>query len=101
MTYRDDLRATRRLVATPEKWAKGALLRTRDGRFTLPGALWEVGNRSGLPTLYPLLYDMVEAHVPDGFRPKPHERLLASFEDHETTDHAAMIALLDRAIAAA
>jgi hypothetical protein len=114
VTTPEILREARALIDTPEKWAKGYYAFGPDGstrdiedpeacRFCVRGALFRIESRFGY---------MVEAEaskaiykaVPDAVRIPADEignNAVVVFNDHPETTHAEILALFDRAIAAA
>lgn len=103
MTPIQVFRATRSRLLDPTKWTKGAAARDASGRhvasevggasnsracsWCLAAALYiESGGRA----LYAECIELLEAIV---------GRPVISFNDHETTKHADVVALLDRGIA--
>lgn len=86
MTLRDDLIKAKALIDTPEKWLQGAL--KRNGCFCAMGAGLETRNDEVLFAL--------QHHLPN-----PAWDTIPGFNDAPTTTHADIMALFDRAIAAA
>ncbi len=93
MTIKMDLIAARALIDTPEKWHKGGW--GKDGCFCAVGAVREVTRTSAYSVWATGACIALEAAIEDGPRDVP------SFNDRETTTHADIMALFDRAIEAA
>lgn len=108
MEVRDHLIYARRKIEKPEAWTRGRLARRRDGTpthplapgarcFCLLGAMWsivlvgedkEVRRQGALSLLRDAL-------------PERYDRQISWFADDPENDHASMLALFDKAIAAA
>ena len=88
------LRDARALIDTPDKWVKG--YNERDGCMCVLGAIAKVlRSRNVIPDWeYSESAEMAK-FLPAGFRQ------IDDFNDHPTTTHADVMALFDRAIAAA
>ena len=106
MTDETILRAARAMIATPERWCKGARARNADDKevgvhslsaqkYCLIGALEFVVSScclyGGGPQTYRRLYDRIVLCAEGPMT-------LSSFNDAEHTTHADVIALLDKAI---
>ena len=105
-TVRENLIAAKALIDTPEKWAHedaarryngGNCLCAVDAVAEVVGNSWdECGERER---------DFLEAAVPPDFKRAPNQdeflHRAAQFNDHPNTTHADILALFDRAIAAA
>ncbi len=74
------------LLATPDKWCKGAL-RSHDGRFCIRGAVRAV---DGAEMLEPMILEAI------GQVAGKRCRRLESFNDHPKTSHAQILAVLMR-----
>jgi len=106
MGVREDLIAAKALIDTPEKWGKGLDSFTRSYGTSPIGATCAMGAcnaiahvRSGYfghrnDGLFILLAKALRAQLPVG-------RSVPDFNDAPTTTHADIMALFDRAIAAA
>ena len=75
------------LLGTPEKWCKGAL-RSYDGRFCIRGAIRAV---SGADLLEPRILLAIDEVAGKRFR------RIEAFNDHPSTSHAQVLAVLTRA----
>lgn len=75
------------LLATPDKWCKGAL-RSHDGRYCIRGAVRAV---DGADLLEPAILQAIGEVAGKRFR------RIESFNDHPNTSHEQIIAVLDRA----
>jgi hypothetical protein len=74
------------LLATPEKWCKGAL-RSHDGRYCIRGAVRAV---DAADTLEPMILDAIGQVAGRRFR------RIESFNDHPNTSHEQVLAVLHR-----
>lgn len=102
MGVREDLIAAKALINTPEKWAHEESRRQENGGPCLCAVdavfetrHWEAG---GMRVLIEL-----EGALPEDFAADPYSEIeeVAQFNDAPTTTHADIMALFDRAIAAA
>lgn len=99
MTLQSDLIAARALIDTPEKWARGDKNgRLRPETFCAMTAL-------GVPCepdskRFDAARDALIAQLPEGFEGNP-QFPVVSYNDSDTTTHADILALFDRAIKAA
>jgi hypothetical protein len=75
------------LLATPDKWCKGAL-RSHDGRYCIRGAVRAV---DGADVLEPPILEAIGQVVGKRFR------RIESFNDHPNTSHEQVLAVLSRA----
>jgi hypothetical protein len=75
------------LLATPEKWCKGAL-RSYDGRFCIRGAIRAV---AGADLLEPRILLAIDEVAGKRFR------RIEAFNDHPSTSHAQVLSVLTRA----
>lgn len=75
------------LLATPDKWCKGAL-RSHDGRYCIRGAVRAV---DGADLLEPTILDAIGQVAGKRFR------RIESFNDHPNTSHEQVVAVLIRA----
>jgi hypothetical protein len=75
------------LLATPEKWCKGAL-RSHDGRYCIRGAVRAV---DAADVLEPPILDAIGEVAGKRFR------RIESFNDHPNTSHDQVLAVLGRA----
>jgi len=97
MSVRDDLIAARALIDTPEKWHRGSMA-SFDGKcLCAMGAIRNVLRAQGYTHWISRtpLYQNLRAALPRGFNQVP------TFNDDPSTTHADIMALFDRAIAAA
>jgi len=100
MTLHDDLVAAKALIDTPEKWRKGPnfyvgkchCAMTAAGEAIRDGGNWQ-------DRAVAIRLAMVDA-LPEPFRSLNHFHVI-DFNDHPATTHADVMALFDRAIAAA
>jgi hypothetical protein len=83
-----NLKAAKVLIDTPEKWGKGSL-QPADNCFCAIGAVMDVSMD------WVAGANRLSEHLPDGFR------RVVEYNDHPDTTHADIMALFDRAIAAA
>ena len=74
------------LLATPEKWCKGAL-RSHDGRYCIRGAVRAV---DAADALEPMILDAIGQVAGRRFR------RIESFNDHPNTSHEQVLAVLHR-----
>lgn len=74
------------LLATPEKWCKGAL-RSHDGRYCIRGAVRAV---DAADVLEPVILDAIGQVAGRRFR------RIESFNDHPNTSHDQVLAVLHR-----
>lgn len=74
------------LLATPDKWCKGAL-RSHDGRYCIRGAVRAV---DAADMLEPMILDAIGQIVGKRFR------RIESFNDHPNTSHEQVLAVLTR-----
>ena len=74
------------LLATPDKWCKGAL-RSHDGRYCIRGAVRAVG---GADLLEPTILQAIGEVAGKRFR------RIESFNDHPNTSHEQVVAVLNR-----
>jgi hypothetical protein len=74
------------LLATPEKWCKGAL-RSHDGRYCIRGAVRAV---DAADVLEPMILDAIGQVAGRRFR------RIESFNDHPNTSHEQVLAVLHR-----
>lgn len=95
MTVKENLIAARALIDTPEKWHKGSM--QYNGCFCAMGAIGEALRETGYREWIRQSkeFKMVDRLVPDPFRDLP------LYNDYSGTTHADIMALFDRAIAAA
>lgn len=107
----DVLRAAKALIGVPERWTKNKEARDAKGRETSPfsenavcwcsaGALMRVTPNTSLPVRYRRGAEaMLDSEAPKtrSFSRGPY----IAFNDRRTTTHADIMALFDRAIAAA
>lgn len=75
------------LIATPDKWCKGAL-RSHDGRYCIRGAVRAV---DAADALEPTILDAIGQVAGKRFR------RIESFNDHPNTSHEQVLAVLIRA----
>jgi hypothetical protein len=75
------------LLATPDKWCKGAL-RSHDGRYCIRGAVRAV---DAADALEPTILDAIGQVAGKRFR------RIESFNDHPNTSHEQVLAVLSRA----
>lgn len=75
------------LIATPDKWCKGAL-RSHDGRYCIRGAVRAV---DAADVLEPTILDAIGQVAGKRFR------RIESFNDHPNTSHEQVLAVLTRA----
>jgi len=97
----DVLRAARAKIAEPEHWAKGADALNAAGKWADPlsadAVSWCAIGALGVSGRYWMqACDLMESLLPDSC-----DRDVARFNDDPTTTHADILALFDRAIAAA
>lgn len=93
MTLANDLRAARALIDTPEKWGKGSGLEPPDEPKFCALSAAHKANRGN----WDAVGDALQAALPDDWK----GWFIFDFNDHPDTTHADMMALFDRAIAAA
>ena len=74
------------LLATPERWCKGAL-KSHDGRHCIRGAMLAMGADSLEPAILRAIGDVAG----------PRFRRIESFNDHPQTGHEQVLAALQRA----
>ena len=100
-TVKENLVAAKALIDTPEKWLKGALT-TGDGTcFCAMGAVGAAGGYNLLSNdTNPELAALIDS-IPADFQLQGGRHQLVEFNDHPDTTHADVMALFDRAIAAA
>ncbi len=92
-TVKENLIAAKALIDTPEKWIKGGL-RSADC-FCAMGAVGHIRTKGGWISETDEYQALADA-VPDVF-----QRSVPNFNDDATTTHDDIMALFDRAIAAA
>lgn len=92
MSLRDDLIAARALIDTPRRWRKDGNL--AQGRMCVVNAIIEA---AGATQSYPCEAAICEELGHDFIS----RELIANFNDNPRTTHADIMALFDRAIAAA
>jgi hypothetical protein len=83
----DKLDAVIDLLGTPERWCKGAL-RSHDGRYCIRGAIRAV---NGAELLEPAILQAIGQVAGRRFR------RIEAFNDHPTTSHDQIVAVLARA----
>ena len=101
MTVKENLIAAKALIDTPEKWCQGGPGEVRGGQHTVCAYI-AVGYAAyfGAHDVYRALYRA----LPWWFRltaPRWDQKALIWFNDRRQTTHADIMALFDRAIAAA
>jgi hypothetical protein len=97
MTLRDDLIAAKALIDTPEKWAKGSEVDTTEGRRCAAVACNDFA-------LAHSMFGRLQSALPSPHRERAASLGVAAifdFNDDPRTTHADIMALFDRAIAAA
>jgi hypothetical protein len=94
MTLVDDLKAAKALIDTPEKWAKGAWLHDDGTRCAEGACIATTGGRTWSP-----LFDNLIAQLPPEWIATGNP--IVRFNDDDATTRADVLALFDRAIAAA
>lgn len=102
MTTAEILRAARAKIDTPEKWTRGAYARTKSGRIVGPECasavhLCAVGAVTAAASPAMTVDDALVVLA----RELPSAGGITNFNDHPGTTHADILALFDRAIAAA
>lgn len=93
----ENLKAAKALINTPEKWKKRGWGNSGSGCYCALGAAKEAGHFNVLQIIdrkFPITAALM-AQVPAGFRS------VVEFNDHPTTTHADIMAVFNRAIAAA
>jgi hypothetical protein len=106
MSVRENLIAAKALIDTPEKWGKPQNTFYSKGErpgsliMSAMGAIYEVSKYPGSPG-YEALYVALDGAVPEHFHLRPAVGPTRQYNDHPTTTHADIMALFDRAIAAA
>lgn len=93
MSLRDDLKAAKALIDTPQRWTKGVYC-NRDGSRCAVGALIAVVDDD---TPIEPLRTALQRVLPPGCRSMP----VGIWNDATSTTHADVMALFDRAILAA
>lgn len=98
MTLHDDLVAAKALIDAPEKWGQGEY-ETSPGCYCALGAVAKATGVDPAPwnVEVGVLYDALKAALP----PKAARLSVVDFNDAPETTHADIMALFDRAIAAA
>lgn len=97
MSLRDDLIAARALIDTPEKWAKGNDISPENGRYCAAVACNQFASAQ-------VMFQALRAAFTASHAPARHILGVCEifeFNDDPATTHADIMALFDRAIAAA
>ena len=101
MSVKEILIAAKALIDTPEKWLKGALSTGDDTCFCAMGALGHAGGFGLVASdKTPELASLLDS-IPASFVWVTDKHRLAAYNDDPATTHADIMALFDRAIAAA